>query len=432
MLESVVVVLDSSEFCRNGDYIPTRMEAMRDAANLVCGVKIQMNPENSVGIVSCGGALGPKVLCSCTQDMAQLLSACSKLQIGSGVSDFAKALQVSALALKHRRNKNGGQRVVAFVCSPIVEDEAKLVKLAKSLKKNNVAVDVIVIGELEANESKLRAFTDAVDKNGNSHLIAIPPGVLPSDVLMTSPIVVGGDGVGGEGVGGEGGGGGGGGPVGNIFAEYGGVDPSLDPELAMVLRASMEEERARMAAASAASAPPAGNATETVQAVSTTPVSPPQVSSTTEETSMAVDEDDEEEMLRRALLMSINENAAEQQQTQTQTSTATTTTASVEEGREVDEDDEEARQLEMALAMSQEEDATIHTPNAPVMATSTTTPTGASDAQLFMDPSFVNELLEGLDGVDLNDPSIQALLASMKEDTSSENAKKQKKDSDKQ
>lgn len=31
------------------------------------------------------------------------------------------------------------------------------------------------------------------------------------------------------------------------FAEYGGVDPNLDPELAMALRISLEEERARMA-----------------------------------------------------------------------------------------------------------------------------------------------------------------------------------------
>lgn len=29
------------------------------------------------------------------------------------------------------------------------------------------------------------------------------------------------------------------------FAEYGGIDPSLDPELAMALRISLEEERAR-------------------------------------------------------------------------------------------------------------------------------------------------------------------------------------------
>ena len=29
------------------------------------------------------------------------------------------------------------------------------------------------------------------------------------------------------------------------FAEYGGIDPNMDPELAMALRISLEEERAR-------------------------------------------------------------------------------------------------------------------------------------------------------------------------------------------
>ena len=42
-----------------------------------------------------------------------------------------------------------------------------------------------------------------------------------------------------------GGGGDMGGGGGDLFAEYGGVDPSLDPELAMVMRASAEEARQR-------------------------------------------------------------------------------------------------------------------------------------------------------------------------------------------
>ena len=40
------------------------------------------------------------------------------------------------------------------------------------------------------------------------------------------------------------GGGGGGGGENNLFAEYGGVNPDLDPELAMALRLSAEEARA--------------------------------------------------------------------------------------------------------------------------------------------------------------------------------------------
>lgn len=52
-------------------------------------------------------------------------------------------------------------------------------------------------------------------------------------------------------VGGGGGGGGGmgmpsaGAGGGNAFDDYGGVDPSMDPELAMAIRASTEEARAQ-------------------------------------------------------------------------------------------------------------------------------------------------------------------------------------------
>lgn len=37
---------------------------------------------------------------------------------------------------------------------------------------------------------------------------------------------------------------GGGGPA-DRFAEWGGMDPNADPELAMILKVSLEEERAR-------------------------------------------------------------------------------------------------------------------------------------------------------------------------------------------
>lgn len=40
--------LDNSEWMRNGDYIPTRMEAQHDAANLLCGSKTNSNPESTV------------------------------------------------------------------------------------------------------------------------------------------------------------------------------------------------------------------------------------------------------------------------------------------------------------------------------------------------------------------------------------------------
>ena len=49
-LESCMILLDNSEYMRNGDYIPTRLEAQQDAANLLVGAKTQSHPESTVGV----------------------------------------------------------------------------------------------------------------------------------------------------------------------------------------------------------------------------------------------------------------------------------------------------------------------------------------------------------------------------------------------
>jgi len=97
-----MVCLDNSEWMRNGDYNPTRMEAQRDAANLVCGSKTQQNPESTVGILSMAGS-GVQVLCSPTDDMGKILSASASISV-QGKSNFASGLQIAQLALKHRKN----------------------------------------------------------------------------------------------------------------------------------------------------------------------------------------------------------------------------------------------------------------------------------------------------------------------------------------
>ena len=62
----------------------------------------------------------------------------------------------------------------------------------------------------------------------------MPPGPVLSDVLIGSPIFQG-----------EGGDFGGGGAEGGAAPFEFGVDPNMDPELALALRVSLEEERAR-------------------------------------------------------------------------------------------------------------------------------------------------------------------------------------------
>jgi 26S proteasome regulatory subunit N10 len=258
-LESCMILLDNTEYMRNGDYIPTRLEAQQDAANLLVGAKTQSHPESTVGI-----SAGTELLVSPTEDVGKILNAVHGLKIShhggaaaaavmvdkkpSGNSDVTAAIQVASLALKHRRNKNGAQRIVLFVGSPLTGIEGRaLAKAGRQLKKNNVAIDVVIMGEVEDNEDKLKELVDAA--NGRTeegtertcHLVTIPAGVLPSDVLASSPIVHGGSGgsafaasaaaaAAGAGAGDFGGGG----P--NAFAEFGGVDPNMDPELAMALR----------------------------------------------------------------------------------------------------------------------------------------------------------------------------------------------------
>ncbi|KAJ8976321.1 hypothetical protein NQ317_010088 [Molorchus minor] len=198
VLESTMICVDNSDFMRNGDFLPTRLQAQQDAVNLVCHSKTRSNPENNVGLLTFG-----------------------------------------ELALKHRQGKNHKMRIVAFVGSPIASEEKELVKLGKKLKKEKVNVDVISFGEDAINSEALttfintlngKVFEEKIDGTG-SHLVTVPPGPHLSDALISSPIIQGEDGTGGAGLGGSG-------------FEFG-VDPNEDPELALALRVSMEEQRQR-------------------------------------------------------------------------------------------------------------------------------------------------------------------------------------------
>ncbi|CAN0426993.1 unnamed protein product, partial [Ectocarpus sp. 12 AP-2014] len=158
-LESTMICLDNSEWMRNGDYIPTRMEAQHDAANLLCGSKTNSNPESTVGVLTMAGK-GPELLVSPTDDMGKILSSLHGVSV-HGKTNFAAGIQIAQLALKHRRNKHGGQRIIIFVSSPIEDETKTLVKVGKMLKKNNVAADVVSMGETDENQEKLEEFIGA-------------------------------------------------------------------------------------------------------------------------------------------------------------------------------------------------------------------------------------------------------------------------------
>ncbi|KAH7087200.1 hypothetical protein FB567DRAFT_527170 [Paraphoma chrysanthemicola] len=241
VLEASMIVVDNSEASRNGDYVPSRWEAQQDAVNLIFSAKTGANPESSVGLMSMGGST-PEILTTLTTDIGKILDGLHRTKI-KGSSHFVTGINVAALALKHRQNKSQKQRIIIFNCSPIEEEEKNLVKLAKKMKKTNISIDIVAFGELSDDTTKkLQAFSDNVQSAEGSYLATIPPSAnLLSDSLISTPLL-GGDGT--SGAGGAGGSGGEGGASGGNDFEFG-VDPSVDPELALALRMSFEEEKAR-------------------------------------------------------------------------------------------------------------------------------------------------------------------------------------------
>lgn len=252
VLESTMICVDNSDFMRNGDFIPTRLQAQQDAVNVVCNSKTRSNPENNVGLLTMAGKR-VETLSTLTTDTGRIMAKLHLVQPRGSIS-FSSGVRVAHLALKHRQGKNHKMRIVVFVGSPVEENDKDLEKLAKKLKKEKVSVDIVNFGEDSTNTEKLNLFVSTLNgkgEGGQSHLVTVPPGPVLSDVIVSSPVIQGEDGVGAA--------------MGGMGGMDFGVDADADPELALALRVSMEEQRqrqedeARKAAASGASKEPVIN-----------------------------------------------------------------------------------------------------------------------------------------------------------------------------
>lgn len=51
-LEATLIVIDNSEYMRNGDYHPNRFQAQSDAVTTLFQTKVDSNPENTVGFMT--------------------------------------------------------------------------------------------------------------------------------------------------------------------------------------------------------------------------------------------------------------------------------------------------------------------------------------------------------------------------------------------
>lgn len=371
VLESTMICVDNSDFMRNGDFLPTRLQAQQDAVNLVCHSKTRSNPENNVGLLTLANV---EVLATLTSDVGRILSKLHQVQPNGNIN-LHTGIRIAHLALKHRQGKNHKMRIVAFVGSPVASEEKELVKLAKKLKKEKVNVDIISFGEDAINSDVLMSFVNTLNgkvgdlKDGtSSHLVTVPPGPHLSDALISSPIIQGEDGTGGAGLGGSG-------------FEFG-VDPNEDPELALALRVSMEEQRQRQEEearrAREASGADAGAKTETIK-----------------------EEPSEEAMLERALAMSMEDGGVS-----STTGSAPPARAAVDFAN-MTEDEQIAFAMQMSMQDAQE--------SAPAKEEPMEVEPDEDYSEVMNDPAFLQSVLENLPGVDPQSEAVRQAVGNLKD-----------------
>ncbi|GJP50339.1 hypothetical protein CLOM_g9468 [Closterium sp. NIES-68] len=458
VLEATVVCVDNSEWMRNGDYAPSRFQAQSDAINLICGAKTQSNPENTVGILTMAGK-GVRVLVTPTADLGKILSTMHGLEVG-GDTNLLSGLQVAQLALKHRQNKNQRQRIVLFIGSPVPADTDTLVKAGKRLKKNSVAPDIPGASrhghageggqapeeeQRGAGHRELRVGGGGRAEAGQAGGAArrrqqqrqLPPRARAAWARCALgrahqlPCVH--RGWGGRqwlrssssrrGSGSSGSRGGG---LGGDF-DFG-VDPSVDPELALALRVSMEEERARQEAAARKAAEQEaaggggggaggsggegggeGEGGKGDVAMGEGERKADEGRATAAAAAADVAMDDEAALLQQALAMSMAAAAA-----------GGAGDAAMLDAAAGGEDAELALALQLSMQEAAEEgkkEAAAAEVGAAGDASTAAAAAGAPGdvdmSQVLGDASFVNSILSSLPGVDPNDPSVRDVLASL-------------------
>ncbi|KAK8370609.1 hypothetical protein V6Z11_A01G186100 [Gossypium hirsutum] len=267
-----------------------------------------------------------------------------------GEMNLATGIQIAQLALKHRQNKNQQQRIIVFAGSPIKYEKKALEMIGKKLKKNSVALDIVNFGEDDNGKpKKLKSLLASVN-NDSSHIVHVPLGQNAlSDVLMSTPVFSGDRGGSGFAAAAA--------AVGASDFEFG-IDPNIDPELALALRGT-EEARKQEKREEAQAPSDSQNATPT-------------------------EKDEDDALLKQALALSMNVPGSD---------------LSVDDA-EMSEAANGDQELAMALKMSMQEGSKDSSVQSAV-------------SKVLRDQSFMSSILSSLPGVDPNEPNVKDLLASL-------------------
>lgn len=219
------IIIDNSEYSRNGDFQPNRYQQEID-----CSDYFVRNLKNTSGnahtAVIAGAGETPYVVLADAETSAIYHE---KLYI-KGKLNILTSVEISLLT--------SPEEIILFHCSPISdaskqdpEYQNRLIKLLKKLKKNSITLEVINFGEIDTNTEFWEAVIQEVGSDVIKLMNFMPEGgnLLWEQISDYKQRLVFNNDDGGE----------------NPFMEYGGIDPSMDPELAMALRMSLEEEQQR-------------------------------------------------------------------------------------------------------------------------------------------------------------------------------------------
>lgn len=348
---------------------------------MVCHSKTRSNPENNVGLITLANV---EVLATLTSDVGRILSKLHQVQPNGNLS-LITGIRIAHLALKHRQGKNHKMRIIAFIGSPIEVDEKELVKLAKRLKKEKVCVDVINFGEIGVNTDVLTAFINTLNgkDGGGNYLINVASGPHLSDVLLSCHITQGEDGMGGTGM--------------RRAAFEFGVDPNEDPELALALRVSMEEQRQRQE--------------DEARRAQVTEVT------TNKQTEPLKTAPNEEAMLKRALAMSLEGAEGSSSASETTASTG----GNVPDFARMTEEE----QIAFAMQMSMQDQQELESLKEEAMEVE------EDYAAVMSDPAFLQSVLENLPGVDPHSEAVRQAVGSLQQNKDKDKDKEKEKEKDK-
>lgn len=100
-----MLLLDNSEYMRNGDFPPSRWDAQMDASTIIFDAKTNANRQNSVGVMTMAGK-GPQILSNLTDDVGKILKALHTTQV-AGNAELTTGINIAQVRARRGVWKRG-------------------------------------------------------------------------------------------------------------------------------------------------------------------------------------------------------------------------------------------------------------------------------------------------------------------------------------